>query len=76
MRGRAGRSGRPYFRINVIDIHDPPLGIAGGHHPPGRTFLEIHSAPEASNTFSAPKTAALQTAYPWPGNVRELENAM
>ncbi len=75
---RAGRFREDlYFRINVIDIHVPPLRDRREDIIPlAEHFLEIHSAAGGIEYSLSPETAALLTAYPWPGNVRELENAM
>jgi len=59
-----------YYRLNVIQIHLPPLAerpddivpLAESFLPPGRTL-------------STAALAALR-AHAWPGNVRELKNAM
>ncbi len=65
-----------YYRLNVINIHIPPLrerkddilALA-------QRFLNKH----ADGNQMPPLTPALQQAmlqYEWPGNVRELENLM
>jgi DNA-binding NtrC family response regulator len=65
-----------YYRINVIEIHVPPLRerageiIALAEHFIER-FAEAHHRPAL--TLAEDARAAL-TAYPWPGNVRELRN--
>jgi NtrC-family two-component system response regulator AlgB len=65
-----------YYRINVIEIHVPPLRertgeiIALAGHFIER-FAEAHHRPALALADDA--RAAL-TAYPWPGNVRELRN--
>ncbi|HKU75494.1 MAG TPA: sigma-54 dependent transcriptional regulator [Pyrinomonadaceae bacterium] len=65
------------YRLNVIQLHLPPLRqrrediqLLVGH------FLRKH-APEP-NLSIAPdqKTMQCLTAYSWPGNVRELENVI
>jgi len=66
-----------YFRINVIDIHIPPLRERREDIIPlAEHFLAAHSAGRDIDFFLSPQTAALLTTYAWPGNVRELENAM
>lgn len=67
-----------YFRINVLQIHVPPLRARGtdiltlAQH-----FLEESSAKsqKAVDGFSEAVAEKL-LAYDWPGNVRELRNAM
>ena len=65
-----------YYRINVIDIHIPPLRERREdvplliHHFVSNLFREIGGRPL---TFSDRALKAL-TDYAWPGNVRELEN--
>ena len=65
-----------YYRINVIDIHIPPLRERREdvplliHHFVSNLFRETGGRPL---TFSDGALKAL-TDYAWPGNVRELEN--
>jgi two-component system response regulator PilR (NtrC family) len=67
-----------YYRINVIEMHLPPLrerrediGALAGH------FLEKHAARAGKSLRGVSREAAdLMAAYHWPGNVRELENVM
>lgn len=75
---RAGRFREDlYFRMNVIDIHIPPLRERREDIIPlAEHFLAAHSALRDTGFFLSPQSAALLTAYAWPGNVRELENAM
>ena len=67
-----------YYRLNVIDIHLPPLRerredipaivdsiVAGLAHSIGHSIREIR--PDAMQWL---------TAQPWPGNVRELRNVL
>ena len=67
-----------YFRINVINLHVPPLRMRGNdvlllaqHFV--RTFAE-RSRKEV--TGIATSAAAKLVAYAWPGNVRELQNVI
>lgn len=67
-----------YYRINVVNIHVPPLrehaediGLLAGH------FLE-RKALLCNKTVQGFSDVAMQqlTGYTWPGNVRELENVI
>ena len=67
-----------YFRINVINLHVPPLRMRGNdvlvltqHFV--RTFAE-----KGRKEVTGIATAAAQKllAYAWPGNVRELQNVI
>ncbi|HNZ49762.1 MAG TPA: sigma-54 dependent transcriptional regulator [Candidatus Hydrogenedentes bacterium] len=63
-----------YYRLNVIEIHMPPLR----HHKQDIPLLAARFARELSRgnvRFSAGAMAALETWH-WPGNVRELRNAI
>ena len=67
-----------YFRINVINLHVPPLRMRGNdvlllaqHFV--RTFAE-KSRKEVSGIATA--AAEKLVAYAWPGNVRELQNVI
>lgn len=75
---RAGRFREDlYFRINVIDIHIPPLRDRREDIIPlAEHFLGMHSAALGIEFRLSPESASLLTAYSWPGNVRELENAI
>ncbi len=67
-----------YYRLNVIEIHVPPLRSRRedipllAHH-----FLE-RLAPELRKEISDISEGALRLLmdYAWPGNVRELENSV
>jgi two-component system NtrC family response regulator len=67
-----------YYRLNVIEIHIPPLRERAGdiailaHHFLSK-FAEINA-----RTFKGISDEALTLLlrHAWPGNVRELENAM
>jgi two-component system NtrC family response regulator/two-component system response regulator HydG len=67
-----------YYRLNVIEIHIPPLrGRTGdipllAHH-----FLRKYAERNAKDIRSISDEAlALLLQHPWPGNVRQLENAI
>jgi len=67
-----------YYRLNVIEIHIPPLRERGedipvlAHH-----FLKKFADANGKDIRRISDEAlALLLRHPWPGNVRELENAM
>jgi len=65
-----------YFRLNVIEIHMPPLRKRKDDIPALVShFLDKHRASAASRPARISEEAiARLMAYDWPGNVRELEN--
>ena len=66
------------FRLNVVEIHVPPLRERGEDIVPmARRFLSFfaHAAKRSAPTLTGDVERALRT-YGWPGNVRELRNAM
>ena len=67
-----------YYRLNVVDIHVPPLRERMDELPPLVShFLEKYRAKYSRNDLkpSARFMAALKQ-YDWPGNIRELENVI
>ena len=67
-----------YYRLNVFQIHIPPLRERLEDLPPLADDL-IRSIAGRLGREALPITAdviARLRAYPWPGNVRELENAL
>lgn len=65
-----------FFRLNVIELHVPPLGDRTDDiRPLAEHFLLEWADKEKRGelTFSEDALSAL-TAYEWPGNVRELRN--
>jgi DNA-binding NtrC family response regulator len=65
-----------FYRLNVLDIHLPPLRERPGDVPYlVRRFITEYSAQHdrAFHGISADAMRLLAT-YPWPGNVRELRN--
>jgi DNA-binding NtrC family response regulator len=73
----AGRFRRDlYYRVNVLNIHLPPLRERRADIPLliaffiRRASIE-HDRPEVA---IAPEAMAILTRYDWPGNVRELKN--
>lgn len=65
-----------YYRLNVINMHLPPLRERKGDIIPlAAHLLKKHSV--AGKTASlTPELKQAIVGYPWPGNVRELENVM
>ncbi|MDO3379630.1 sigma-54-dependent transcriptional regulator [Geoalkalibacter halelectricus] len=76
---RAGRFREDlYYRLNVVNIHVPPLRERREDiEPLARHFMGKFAAEmgKAVTTLS-PRTLSCLLAYDWPGNVRELQNAM
>jgi DNA-binding NtrC family response regulator len=68
-----------YYRLNVIQMHLPPLRERVEDVPLlARYFLErlgVGAEPGQARTL-ADETLATLERYDWPGNVRELENAL
>jgi len=67
-----------YYRLNVINIHLPPLRDRRDDIP---IFVKEFLAHIAGERGEGPKTVSPEAeevimAYDWPGNVRELENAL
>jgi two-component system response regulator HydG len=65
-----------YYRLNVVNVHLPPLAERGGDILLlAQRFLDKYArkiGKEVSGLNAA--AAAALTSYHWPGNVRELEN--
>ena len=67
-----------YYRINVIELHVPPLRDRTGDLPmlADAVLTRLaHAMKRNTPKLSAEALAALET-YPFPGNVRELENIL
>ena len=67
-----------YYRINVIDLHVPPLRERSSDIPALTEHILAKLTTDAKielPTLSTAALAALQR-YPFPGNVRELENIL
>ncbi|MBI4203510.1 MAG: sigma-54-dependent Fis family transcriptional regulator [Betaproteobacteria bacterium] len=65
-----------FYRLNVINIHVPPLRERGNDvEILARHFIEMHCRRLGKRIprMTEEMTGFLH-AYPWPGNVRELEN--
>ncbi|MBI2467783.1 MAG: sigma-54-dependent Fis family transcriptional regulator [Candidatus Rokubacteria bacterium] len=67
-----------FFRINVIEIHVPPLRERREDIPLlAAHFLDVCATPVGKETEGiAPAAMELLMRYDWPGNVRELRNAI
>ena len=67
-----------YYRLNVIEIHIPPLRERTGDIPLlAHHFLGKYAQANGKDIRGISDEAlALLLSPPWPGNVRELENAM
>jgi two-component system response regulator HupR/HoxA len=64
-----------YYRINVINLHIPPLRERPGDvELLARHFLDRHRRGPAPAKQLSPACLERLLAYTWPGNVRELEN--
>ena len=67
-----------YYRLNVIELHVPPLRDRPGEIPrlaahfTAQAALRHHKTPLAL----APEATRALSAYTWPGNVRELRNVI
>jgi two-component system response regulator HydG len=68
-----------YYRLNVIQLHLPPLRARREDVPLLASYF-LHklatSRGEERVPVLAPETLEVLTRYDWPGNVRELENAL
>jgi DNA-binding NtrC family response regulator len=67
-----------YYRLNVIEIHIPPLRERPGDIPLlAHHFLRKYAEANGKDIKGIPdEVLALLLSHPWHGNVRELENAM
>lgn len=67
-----------YYRINVVELHIPPLRErVEDILPLARTLLaEIAAANGKAPPSLTPAAEHALKAYPWPGNIRELKNAL
>lgn len=67
-----------YYRINVVELHIPPLRErVEDILPLARTLLaEIAAANGKASPSLTPAAEHALKAYPWPGNIRELKNAL
>ena len=67
-----------YFRLNVFEIHLPPLRERSGDVPrlAEELISNLNQKHECRVTDLAPDVLALLSSYDWPGNVRELRNVL
>jgi len=67
-----------YYRLNVIEIHIPPLRERAGDIPVlAHHFLKRYADANGKDVRGISDDAlALLLRHSWPGNVRELENAI
>ena len=67
-----------YYRLNVVNIHLPPLR----ERVPDIPLLAVHFIAQQNRKFGtqikglAPDALEAVTAYPWPGNIRQLKNVI
>jgi DNA-binding NtrC family response regulator len=65
-----------FYRLNVVDVHLPPLR----ERPEDLPLLIEHFIARSTQASKATRLSAealrLLFNYPWPGNVRELENTL
>lgn len=66
-----------YYRLNIIDIHIPPLRDRTDEIIPlAEFFIQTHAAPTEPVLEIPPVLQTALLEHYWPGNVRELENVM
>lgn len=67
-----------YYRINVINLHLPPLKDRREDiHPLVDSFVEKLNRELGRNVWEiTPEAMAILEQYDWPGNIRELENCV
>jgi two-component system response regulator HydG len=67
-----------YYRLNVVQLHVPPLRSRREDTLPLARVLLADAAARLKRTVTglSPRAADQLLRYDWPGNVRELENAM
>jgi DNA-binding NtrC family response regulator len=67
-----------YYRLNVVNIHVPPLRDRKDDIPllAGAFLRELVDDNGKAITGFDPKTVAALYAYSWPGNIRELRNCI
>ena len=74
---RAGRFREDlYYRLNVVQIHLPPLRDRGDDILVLARYMVGRYAPEYGNTVRGltPQAVSAIKRHHWPGNIRELEN--
>ncbi|MBM3223870.1 MAG: sigma-54-dependent Fis family transcriptional regulator [Candidatus Tectomicrobia bacterium] len=65
-----------FYRLNVVDIHLPPLRERLEDLPLLLQHFLAHSPHASRATRLSESALRLLFNYPWPGNVRELENTI
>ncbi len=67
-----------YYRLNVVNIHVPPLRERKDDIPMlAQAFLEEFCKENKKKIHGfEPSARALLFSYPWPGNIRELRNVI
>src|SRR5881296_456519 len=66
-----------YYRLNVVEIHIPPLRERTEEIPRlASSFLSRFNAQYGRQKRLSPETMARLTEHSWSGNVRELENVI
>lgn len=67
-----------YFRLNVVNVHLPPLRARRGDIPLLANHFAARHARANDKTVDriAPEVVDRLNEYEWPGNVRELENVI
>ncbi|HEU5057250.1 MAG TPA: sigma 54-interacting transcriptional regulator [Kofleriaceae bacterium] len=67
-----------YYRLNVVNLHLPPLRDRGDDIPVIARYLLSRYAKEYDTRVKgfSPNAAVAIKKYDWPGNIRELENRL
>jgi DNA-binding NtrC family response regulator len=65
-----------FYRLNVVDIHLPPLRERLEDLPLLLQYFLKHSPQAARVRRLSEEALHLLLNYPWPGNIRELENVL
>jgi two-component system response regulator AtoC len=66
-----------YYRLNIIDIHIPPLRDRRDEILPlAEFFLRTHATDDKPVPGLPPSLRDALLEHEWPGNIRELENVM
>ena len=67
-----------YYRLQVIELHVPPLRERREEIPQLIEFFLVKYSERYGRPLRRPSEALRETLlnYPWPGNVRELENVI
>lgn len=67
-----------YYRLNLMEIHIPPLRERPEDIPPLVDYLIKKHNPELKKNFQGVDSEALRAlvSFPWNGNVRELDNVI